>query len=267
MADRIVGSTKVLALIADPVVQAHFPGLANGLLQQQDRFGPFVLLPMQVSKAALIDVLTGLRQIRDFAGAIVSMPHKTAIVPLVDEITPEARLVGAVNVIRKTAAGWLTGTMLDGEGFVGGLKSSGHEIKGSSCLLVGAGGVASAIAFALAKYGCASIKIVNRTASKAAFLASRIREAFPKVWVQSGDAADEHFDLAINGTSLGMQANDPLPMPEAVVSRAALVADCVIAPEMTRLLETARGHGCAIQTGAPMLAAQMEMMLSFMEAE
>lgn len=264
MPERIFGGTKVLALIADPLGQARSPGLANGLLYQRGQFGPFVLLPMQVSTAALADVLTGLRQIRNFAGAIVSMPHKTSIVPLLDEVTPEAQQVGAVNVIRKNAGGWLTGTLLDGEGFVGGLKNNGHRIEGASCLLAGAGGAASAIAFALAKYGCASIRIVNRTAARAATLAARIRHAFPAVQVHSGEATEQGFDLAINGTSLGMHAGDPLPIPEAVVSRSAVVADCVIAPEMTRLLETAKGHGCAIQTGAPMLAAQMDMMLEFM---
>lgn len=264
MPERILGGTKVLALIADPAVPARSPGLANTLLHHCEQFGPFALLPMQVSNAALVDVLAGLRQIRDFAGAIVSMPHKVHIVPLLDEITPEAEQVGGVNVIRKTEGGWLTGTVLDGEGFVGGLRSNGHRIEGASCLLVGAGGVASSIAFALAKYGCASLRIVNRTAAKAISLAARIRYMFPKVQVHSGTAVEGEFDLAINGTSLGMHANDPLPIPEAVVSRSAVVADCVIAPEMTRLLETAKGHGCAIQTGGPMLAAQMDMMLEFM---
>ncbi|QDZ29353.1 shikimate dehydrogenase [Noviherbaspirillum sp. UKPF54] len=267
MPERILGGTKVLALIADPAAQARSPGLANGLLHRREPFGPFALLPMQVSYAALADVLAGLRQIRDFAGAIVSMPHKVHIVPLLDEITPQAQQVDAVNVIRKSDDGRLTGTVLDGEGFVGGLKRSGHRIEGASCLLVGAGGAASAIAFALAKYGCASLRIVNRTAAKAISLASRIRHVFPQVEVQSGIAAEGEFDLAINGTSLGMDANDPLPIPEAVVSRSAVVADCVIAPEMTRLLETAKGHGCAIQSGAPMLAAQMDMMLEFMGVE
>lgn len=267
MPERIIGGTKVLALIADPVGQARSPGLANGLLHQRGQLGPFVLLPMQVSAAALADVLTGLRQIHDFAGAIVSMPHKTSIVPLLDELTPEAQQVGAVNVVRKAPGGWLTGTVLDGEGFVGGLKRSGHRVQGASCLLAGAGGAASAIAFALAKYGCASIRIINRTAARAASLAARIRHAFPAVQVDSGDAGNQAFDLAINGTPLGMHAGDPLPIPEAVVSRSAVVADCVIAPAMTRLLATAQGHGCAIQSGVPMLTAQMAMLLEFMGGE
>jgi len=92
-------------------------------------------------------------------GAFVSMPHKAAIVPLLDELTPEARLVGAVNVVRRAADGRLIGTVLDSEGFVAGLRSAGHEVAGASYLLMGAGGAAAAIAFALAAHGCASLTI------------------------------------------------------------------------------------------------------------
>lgn len=203
----------------------------------------------------------------NFAGAIVSMPHKSAIVSLLDELTAEARLVGAVNVIRRTADGRLMGTALDGEGFVAGLRSAGHEIEGASCLLVGAGGAGAAIAFALARHRCGSLTITNRTASKAASLAARVRAAFPGVPVQAGDAEGGRYDLAINATSLGMKADDELPMSQALVERSALIAECVIAPEMTRLLEIAKGKGRGIHTGVPMLTAQMDLMLRFMGVE
>ncbi len=98
-------------------------------------------------------------------------------------------------------------------------------------------------------------------------LASRVRAAFPEVQVQTGDAKGDHFDLAINATSLGMRADDELPMTHDLVERSALIADCVIAPEMTRLLEVARETGRRFHTGVPMLTAQMEMMLRFMGVE
>ncbi len=195
------------------------------------------------------------------------MPHKSAIAALLDELTPEAQLVGAVNVISRTADGRLIGTALDGEGFVAGVRSAGYEIKGASCLLVGAGGAAAAIAFALARHGCASLMIKNRTASKAASLASRVREAFPGVQVQAGEAGGGKYDLAINATSLGMKADDELSLSHDIVDRSALIAECVIAPEMTRLLEVARKQGRPVHTGVPMLVAQMDLMLRFMGVE
>jgi shikimate 5-dehydrogenase len=126
-------------------------------------------------------------------------------------MSSEAQLVGAANVIRREADGHLVGAAFDGEGFVTGLRSAGHEVRGKTCFMVGAGG-AAAIAFALAKYGCKSLTISNRTESKAASLASRVREACPQVQVQLESISESGYDFAINATSLGMKPNDELPM-------------------------------------------------------
>jgi shikimate dehydrogenase len=262
----ITGATRILGLIADPVAQARSPAMGNALLERRGRFGEYVLVPMQVSSDGLADCLLALRHLRNFGGAIVSMPHKTAIVELLDELTAEAQLVGAVNVVQRRADGSLLGTVLDGEGFVGGLRNAGHRVAGARCLLAGAGGAASAVAFALAKYGCASICLVNRSRAKAEALADRLRRAFPSVVVSADAASLAHIDIAINATSLGMKPDDALPLTDAVIARSALVAECVIAPEMTRLLETAQRRGCSIHTGVPMLEAQIGMMLAFMGA-
>jgi len=262
----ITGATRVLGLIADPVVQARSPAMANTRLLEQRSFGAFVLVPMHVPAAGLADFVAALRHQRNFSGAIVSMPHKIAIATLIDELTPEARLVGAVNVIRRNPAGRITGTVLDGEGFVGGLLGAGHRVRDAVCLLAGAGGAASAVAFALAKHGCAALHLANRTPAKADVLAARIHSAFPHVAVTVGGTAPARIDISINGTSLGMQPGDALPFSTDVIDRSALVAECVIAPEMTRLLDVARQRGRAIHTGVAMLTSQLDLMLAFMGA-
>jgi shikimate dehydrogenase len=259
----VTGGTRLIALVADPVVQARSPAMANALLAERGQGGAFVLIPMQVPAGALAEVVAGLRRVGNLAGAVVSMPHKSAIVPLLDALTPEATMVGAVNVVRRTDDGRLVGTVMDGEGFVAGLRVAGHEVRGAACMLVGAGGAASAIAFALAAHGCASLAIVNRTAERAAALAARVRAAFPGATVRVGDAAGARYDLAINATSLGMRTGDELPMSRDVVERSALVAECVIAPEMTELLRLAAACGRAIHTGVPMLEGQMKLILAF----
>jgi shikimate dehydrogenase len=256
-----------LGLIADPVEQARSPVMMNSILQDRGQLGSFVLVPMHVPDEALGQVTTALRSIQNFAGAIVSMPHKSSIAAMLDELTADARMVGAVNVIRRNNDGRLLGTMLDGEGFVSGLRAAGHEIKSASCLLVGAGGAGAAIAFSLAKHGCASLTINNRTASRAMSLAARVRQAFPAIPVQSADSDFGSYDVLINATSLGMKTDDELPVSQDVVERCALVAECVLAPEMTRLVQLAQAKGRAIQTGVPMLAAQMDLMLRFMGVE
>ncbi|HEV7732376.1 MAG TPA: shikimate dehydrogenase [Candidatus Binatia bacterium] len=261
----ITGATKVLGLIADPVVQARSPGIANTLLAERGRFGAFALLPLQVPAGALDVVVPALRRIGNFAGAVVSMPHKSAIVPLLDDVLPDGRLVGAVNVFRRDDDGRLTGTTLDGEGFVAGLAAAGHAVRGASCVLVGAGGAGAAIAAALARHGCAALTIVNRTVGKADTLAGVVRTAFPAVRVSVGDGGGA-YDVAVNATSLGMRPGDALPMPRELVARSALVAECVMTTEITPLLELARGMGRPIQTGIPMLSAQMDLLLEFMGA-
>ena len=260
----ISGGTRILGLVADPVVQARSPALATALLRRHGRFGAFVLVPMETPAAALAAVVTGLRGLGNFAGAIVSMPHKTAIVPLLDELTPAARAVGAVNVVRRTADARLVGTVLDGEGFVGGLGGAGHHVAGAHCVLAGAGGAAAAIAVALAAHGCASLAIVNRTRAKAERLAARVRLAHPKTAVAVGDDGRRGYDLAVNATSLGMRPDDALPFGDDVLARVRLVAECVVAPETTRLLARARELGIAVHGGLPMLRAQMELVLRFM---
>ena len=260
----ITGATTLLGLIADPLIKARSPAMANALLQRWGRSDEYVLAPMNVAAGGLAEFVSALRHLRSFGGAIVSMPHKTTIVQLLDELTPDARLVGAVNVIHRRANGELVGTILDGEGFVGGLVREGHRVDGAHCLLAGAGGAASAVAFALAKHGANSLCIVNRTQAKAEELARRVGAAFPSVRVGTQPASMPRIDIAVNGTSLGMHPGDALPFDEAVIGRSALVAECVVAPEMTQLLEIARQRGRAIHTGVPMLEAQLEMLLRFM---
>jgi shikimate dehydrogenase len=241
--------------------------MANAFLEQRKKLGPHVLVPMHVASDDLETFVSGLRVMQNFGGAVVTMPHKTRMAALMDELTPEASLVGAVNVIRRLADGKLAGTVLDGEGFVGGLKAAGHAVAGKACVLVGAGGAASAIAFALAKHGCSSLCLLNRTTSKSFALAERLRGTFHNVQVAVELPRHTTFDIAINGTSLGMKPGDPLPMDEALIDRTALVAECVISPEITTLLEVAKRRGRQIHTGVPMLAAQINLMLAFLGVE
>jgi shikimate dehydrogenase len=258
------GNMQLLGLIGDPVAQARTPGMANKILQERGKLGPYVFAPMHVSPNNLAGFVAGIRTMKNFCGAVVTMPHKSNMALLVDELTPEAQMVEAVNVIRREKDGKLVGTVLDGEGFVGGLQSVGHTVAGKACVLVGAGGAASAIAFSLVKHGCGSLYLLNRTQTKANDLAQRLREAFPGIAVSTVLPNDQAFDIAINATSLGMKPEDKLPMEEALIDRTSLVAECVIAPEITALLEVAKRKGCQVHTGVPMLSAQMGLMLDFM---
>jgi shikimate dehydrogenase len=262
----ISGRTKLLAILGDPLVNARTPTLANDILQARNRFGEFVLMPVQVAANDLPTAIAALRRIANFAGAVITMPHKSAVVSLLDEMTPEVRVVGAANVIRRDEAGRLIGTVLDGEGFVGGLLSHNHAVNEQHCLLLGAGGAASAIAYALLKHGCGSLTIHNRSQSKTEALAARLREVFPQRDIRTSTAVNEHYDIAINATSLGMHTTDALPLPPELMARCKLIAECVVTQDMTPLLKTAQAAGHPIHLGLHMLQAQMELLLTFMGA-
>jgi shikimate dehydrogenase len=191
------------------------------------------------------------------------MPHKQAICGLLDARTREAERAGAVNVVRREPDGHLFGTLLDGEGFVAGLRGAGCEVRGRDCLVLGAGGAAAAIAFALADHGCRSLALANRTPAHAEALAARVRAAHPQVAVGTGIESAARYDLAVNATPLGMRASDPLPLDDDTLARCALVAECVLAPEQTALLARARQRGVATHGGLAMLRAQLPLMLEF----
>lgn len=266
----ITGATKLLALIGDPLTHAKTPTLANQLLESRQLLGKYILVPLHVGEMDLSMVVESLRHIQNFAGAVVTMPHKTAITPLLDHLSPEAETVGAVNVIRRDNSGNLVGTILDGEGFVGGLIQAGYSVQGACCLLQGAGGAASAIAFALAKHGCKQLIISNRSQAKAEALAACIQREFPQAIIYAAHREIEpglHFNIAINATRLGMNPEDELPFNTNVIDQADLIAECVISVEETPLLQLAKSKGKKTHTGLPMLHAQLDMMLAFMMAE
>ena len=257
----ITGRTALLAIVADPVAQARAPVLVNRALAE--RGVDAVLVPLHVGSDGLAALLHALRGVRNFAGGLFSMPHKTALVALLDDVAPEARRVGACNVVRREPDGRLVGTMYDGEGFVAGLRGAGHDVRGRRVLLAGAGGAAAAIAFALGKHGAAALTIHNRTAATAESLAARVRGAWPALRVALGSDKRGH-DVVVNATSLGMRPGDPLPLDVAGLGPEMLAADVVISSTPTPFLAAAAARGATVHHGEPMLAAQIELILDFM---
>lgn len=261
---QIDGATELMAIIADPVYQASTPGLANALLR--DKNLNQVLVPLHVKTHGLSDVVNSLRYIHNFIGAVVSMPHKTSIIKLLDELTPEAHQVGACNVIRRNKDGKLVGTMLDGEGFVKGLSNSGYSVKEKNVFIVGSGGAASGLAFAIARHGASRLRIFNRTKAKAVNLIENLKSYFPKIDIEYFDTISADDQIIVNGTSVGMKENQGLPISLSTVTESSLVADIVVAPEMTAFLNEAKKMNCLIHKGKEMLEGQISLMIDFMNA-
>lgn len=262
--NEITGKTKLYAIVADPILQVKTPQNLNRLFGE--RGIDAILVPMQVPASGLERWVAAMREVINFGGMVVTVPHKTAIARLCDALTPAAAMVGAVNVIRREPDGRLVGDILDGRGFVAGLRTNGIEPAGMRAYLAGAGGAANAIAFSLAEAGVSLLTIHNRTRAKVEEMITRLRKAYPGVDLRVGSDDPSGHELVVNATSLGMVEGDPYPLDVTALNPAQTVAEIIMRPEMTPLLVAARGLGCRIQLGMPMLAAQVDLMAHFMGA-
>jgi shikimate dehydrogenase len=261
----ITGRTRIAVILADPVGHVRTPQGMNTYFSAMGRDA--VIVPCHVAAEDLRDVIMGLRRMRNLDGIIVTVPHKEAVAKLCDSLTEEARLVGAVNAIRRHPDGHLTGGQFDGEGFVAGLRKAGHAVAGRRVLIAGAGGAASGIGFALLRHGVAALTIHNRTADRAEALAQRLRGTFPSVSIAvAGPDASGH-DIIVNATSLGLRPDDPLPIDAQGLAPPMLAAEVVMQPELTPFLTAAARRGCAIHGGYPMLAEQVALLARFIAGE
>lgn len=258
----ITGRTRVLGILAHPTEHVKAPPAINRIAQARRRDA--VMVPLNVAPDDLASVVDALRVLKSFDGAIVTVPHKQAILPLCDDVSPRAAAVGAANVLRREADGRLVGDQLDGIGFLDGLSHSGVSVKGRSAYLVGAGGAANAIAFALAEAGIDWLTLANRTREKAETLRSKLLAAYPAIAVEIGTDDPSGHDLVINGTTLGMKPDDASPLDVSRLTAGMTVAEVVMEPEITPLLAAARRAGAATHLGRHMLEHQLQLMADFL---
>ena len=210
------------------------------------------------------------RQLRgpDLLGFSVTVPHKETVMPLLDEVDDAARAIGAVNTV-VCRDGRLLGANTDLEGFLWALREDGaYAPRGGRALVLGAGGAARAVAYALLMEGAASVAIANRSLARARILAEELGARFPaRVRALSMDVevlapllgADASVHLLVNCTSLGMAHGpdpDASPVPADLIPGTALVYDLVYNPQETPLLAAARRAGARTLGGLPMLVYQ-----------
>jgi shikimate dehydrogenase len=260
----ITGNTKVYGIVGDPISHVRTPEVFNELFAQNG--SDAVVVPIHVAAEGLAAMLAAFRVMRNLGGVIVTVPHKTAVVALCDELGEAARMIGAVNAVRREDDGRLVGENFDGTGFLAGLRSQGHEAAGRRVLLLGAGGAAAAIAFALASAGVAQLTIANRTRRKAQEIVERLKKLMPGSPIVAGDADPTGYDLVINTTSLGMKADDPLPIDVSLLTPDMTVAEIIMKPETTPLLAAAKAKGCPVHYGRHMLDQQIRLMANHIGA-
>jgi shikimate dehydrogenase len=185
-------------------------------------------------------------------GLSVTMPHKEAVATAVDELTPVAARLGAVNCV-VPAAGRLVGDNTDGEGFVSSLRAElDLDVRDLCVTVLGAGGAARAVIGAVADAGAREIAVVGRTPARVD-LAVAVAPGVARVGVDADIAA---ADLIVNATPLGMGANTELPVDPSALHSAQVVADLVYHPLRTPLLEAAEAAGATAIGGLGMLVGQ-----------
>ena len=260
-AGMISGSTTLIAHIGYPTETFKAPLIYNPFFENAGIDA--VVVPMGVRAEDYRDFLKSIFRLTNIRGALVTMPHKVTTVELLDECSAAVKVAGSCNAILRRHDGTLLGDIFDGAGFTRGLKRKGFEFRGAACLVVGAGGVGSAIAASIAAEGPSSIALFDTRPRPAESLAARLREHYPALRVEIRDNDPAGYDVVVNATPLGMKPGDPLPVDPNRLDRKAFVGEVVMKREMTPLLEAAAARGCRFQVGTDMLFEQIPAYLEF----
>ena len=257
----ISGHTKLIAHLGYPTTSFKAPLIYNPYFES--RGIDAVVVPMGCKAEDYPSFLHHVFRLSNILGALVTMPHKVTTVALLDDVLTTARVAGSCNAVRLSADGRLQGDMFDGEGFVRGALRKGQQIAGKRVLVVGAGGVGSAIAASLAKAGASEIAVTDSFEPMMNGLAARLEENYPDLRVLTGSNDPEGFDIVVNATPLGMKPGDPLPMDVSRIAPETFVGEVVMTQEITPFLAAARERGCRFQVGTDMLFEQIPAYLEF----
>lgn len=257
----IRGTTSLIAHIGYPTHTFKAPLVYNPYFEQAGIDA--VVVPMGCQSEPYPEFLRAVFRLSNILGALITMPHKVATVALLDEASAAVRIAGSCNAVRRAADGRLQGDLFDGEGFVRGARRKGCKLEGARALVVGAGGVGSAIAASLAAAGAAQLTLFDARAEAAAGLAARLREQYPRLAVSSGSKDPAGHDLVVNATPLGMNEGDALPVDTARLAPQTFVGEVVMREAMTPFLKAAAARGCRFQVGTDMLFEQIPAYLEF----
>jgi shikimate dehydrogenase len=257
----ITGKTRLIIHLGYPTELFKAPMIYNPWFEK--RGIDAVVVPVGVKAPEYPTVLKALFNTTNVHGALVTMPHKVTTTRLVDEITTTAQIAGACNAILRRSDGSLLGDMFDGAGFVRGVERKGRRIAGARVLVVGCGGVGSAIAASLAAAGPAVLGLYDATSISAEKLAARLRQHYPTLLVLTGSNDPDGYDIVVNATPLGMNPGDALPFDTSRIAPTTFVGEVVMKEEYTPLLRAAVDRGCSVQVGTDMLFEMIPAYLEF----
>ena len=265
MEKRISGHTRLLALIGSPVGHSGSPAMYNYSFEKLGL--DYAYVAFDVKEDGVKGALDAMR-LFNMRGMNVTMPDKVEAARYMDELSPAAQIIGAVNTI-VNEDGKLIGHMTDGEGFVNNLKDHGVSIVGKIMVVAGGGGAATAIQVQCALDGAKEITILNKKDSffeRTLATAEKIKAAVPECIVNVYDIDDadrmakeiQTADIFVNATIVGMKPMDDQSIIKdlSLLRPELVVADIVYNPEETKLLKDAKAAGCTCVGGKGMLVWQ-----------
>lgn len=260
---NVLGTTRVLGVFGHPVAHSLSPVMHNAAIEALNIdyiYVPFHVLPQDLERSV------GALRCLNIAGVNVTIPHKERVIPFLDETSDYARLIASVNTVTN-ADGRLSGDTTDGPGFLRSAEAEWGSLSGARVLILGAGGSAKAVAYALAAIDC-SIVVANRTFERAVQLAEGLGTAFPArsraVGLEPDMLAEEigKADLLVNTTSVGMHPDTGgIPLPPELLRPGLLVYDLVYNPVRTRLVSESEARGARAMSGLKMLVYQGALSL------
>jgi shikimate dehydrogenase len=257
----ITGKTTLIAHLGYPILSFKAPMIYNPYFEKAGVDA--VVMPMGIQADTYPSFLRELFKVTNIRGALVTMPHKVTTVGLADEVSTTAQIAGSANALLKRDDGTLLADMFDGEGFVRGVLRKGRKVEGASALVIGCGGVGSAIAASLAGAGVTRLGLFDANAASADGLADRLTKHYPELSVSSGSTDPAGYDIVVNATPLGMNEGDPLPLDMSRVDPATFVGEVVMKQAITPFLRAAQERGCETQVGTDMLFEQIPAYLEF----
>ncbi len=238
-----------------PVMHSRSPMLHNHWIAEHGLKGSYV--PLAISPEALPDALRALRPL-GFAGCNLTIPHKQQAMQVVDEIDDVGRRIGAISCVVVRPDGSLAGSNNDCYGFIEHLRQSvpAWQAAAGPAVVLGAGGGARAVCYALAQAGVPEVRLVNRSAARAQALAEEFGSPIKAIAWESRNDAMEGARLVVNTTSLGMVGQPPLDLSLERLPREAIAYDIVYVPLETPFLAAARARGNRTVDGLGMLLHQ-----------
>ena len=258
---NIDGHTELIAHIGYPTHSFKSPLIYNPYFEKEGINA--LVVPMGCQAAHYPAFLKSVFNLTNIRGALITMPHKVSTVDLLDEVTKTVRVAGACNAVKRDEKGCLVGDMFDGAGFVRGVQRKGFDLKSKRVLVVGTGGVGSAIAASLAAENIAAISLFDVNRASCEGLALRLQSEYPQIKVEVGSCDPDGHNLVVNATPMGMNEGDPLPMDVSRIAPETFVGEVVMRQEMTAFLQAAHQRGCQVQVGSDMLFEQIPAYLEY----